>query len=180
MSVAVVAGALANKPGNGGEAWVRMSWARGLARLGFDVWFIESISDPGGSPAELERSAPVRFFRDVTEANGFAGRRALRAGDRLLHVSPAEWEDLADACGLLVNISGHWRPDPWFERIPVKVYVDLDPGYTQIWAERGLLGDQLERHDAHYTVGLAVGTSACDLPVDGVDWRPILQPVVLD
>ena len=30
----VVAGALAAKPGNGGEAWVRLSWVLGLRRLG--------------------------------------------------------------------------------------------------------------------------------------------------
>ena len=34
MTTVVVAGALANKPGSGGEAWVRMSWVRGLGQLG--------------------------------------------------------------------------------------------------------------------------------------------------
>ena len=34
MSVVIVAGALANKPRNGGGAWERFSWATGLKRLG--------------------------------------------------------------------------------------------------------------------------------------------------
>ena len=40
MSIVLVAGAIANKPFNGGEAWVRLSWARGLARMGHDVWLV--------------------------------------------------------------------------------------------------------------------------------------------
>ena len=75
MTTVVVAGALANKPGNGGEAWVRMSWARGLARLGLDVWFVETLS--GAAVEDPGRARALRFFEDVTAANGFADRRPL-------------------------------------------------------------------------------------------------------
>ena len=37
MTVVVVAGALANKPGQSGEAWVKLSWIRGLQRLGIEA-----------------------------------------------------------------------------------------------------------------------------------------------
>ncbi len=37
----VVAGAIASKPRNGGEAWVRLSYVRGFRRLGLDVAFVE-------------------------------------------------------------------------------------------------------------------------------------------
>src|SRR5207248_11727250 len=43
MTLAVVAGALGNKPWNGGNAWTRLSWLLGLRRLGFDVRFAERI-----------------------------------------------------------------------------------------------------------------------------------------
>jgi hypothetical protein len=45
VATALVSGALANKPGNGGNAWSRISWIRGLGRLGFDIWFVEQIDD---------------------------------------------------------------------------------------------------------------------------------------
>jgi hypothetical protein len=60
-----------------------------------------------------------------------------------------------------------------------RAYVDLDPGYTQIWHDQGHplgLGD----HDLHFTVGLNVGKPGCDVPTAGLEWRPILQPVVPD
>ena len=37
MATVLVGGAVANKLHNGGEAWVRLSWIRGLQQLGFDV-----------------------------------------------------------------------------------------------------------------------------------------------
>ena len=45
MRVAV-AGALAAKPRNGGEAWVRLSYVLGLRRLGLDVAFVEQLERP--------------------------------------------------------------------------------------------------------------------------------------
>jgi hypothetical protein len=65
------------------------------------------------------------------------------------------------------------------ERARYAAYVDLDPGYTQLWSVQGHdLG--LAGHDLHFSVGLNVGSRRCALPDAGVRWRPIRQPVVLD
>lgn len=185
MTVAVVAGALANKPGNGGEAWVRPSWVRGLARLGLDVWLVESLAsdaavDAEGRTVPAEASVNARFFREVTGAFGLADRALLLVDGRPVETDASTWRDLGDACRLLVNISGHLESDAWFEGIPLRVYVDLDPGYTQVWHRRGLLGETIGRHHAHYTVGANVGRPGCGVPDDGIDWRPIRPPVLLD
>ncbi|HSR40963.1 MAG TPA: hypothetical protein VLL48_02295, partial [Longimicrobiales bacterium] len=74
----IVAGALANKPRYGGEAWVRLAWALGLEALGFEVLFLEQL--PAGArqgPAEGEYDPRVRFFEDVCEWSGLSGRAAL-------------------------------------------------------------------------------------------------------
>ena len=59
--IAIVAGALANKPYNGGAAWTRLSWVQGLQQLGFDVWFVEE-KDLGPEEAG---DASVAFFDNV-------------------------------------------------------------------------------------------------------------------
>ena len=180
MTTVIVAGALANKPGNGGEAWVRMSWARGLARLGFDVWFVEALTSDRGDGIAGPDPRAMEFFDAVTRANALGDRSVLVVDGVVRGLDPEEWDALADDCALLVNISGHLEPDEWFHRIPHRAYVDLDPGYTQIWDSRGLLGDQVSAHTDHYTVGLNVGRPGCDLPTGDVRWRPTLQPVVLE
>ena len=181
MRTVVVAGALANKPGNGGEAWVRFSWVEGLRRLGLDVWFVEQLSSSAWSAADPD--APRRnidWFRRVVDRFGLSDRAVLVDTDRgrSLGPSPAEVNDVASSADLLVNISGHLR-GPLLSRFRRRAYVDLDPGYTQIWSVQGAaLG--LHDHHRHFTVGLSVGTSGCSVPDAGVAWIPLVPPVVLD
>ena len=68
MTTVLVSGALANKPGNGGGAWERLSWVVGLRRLGLDVYFIEQLDNAA------EPSANLDWFRTVTQWFGVADR----------------------------------------------------------------------------------------------------------
>ncbi len=185
MTRIAVAGALANKPGNGGEAWVRLSWVLGLRRLGFDVCFIEQIS-PGscvgadGEPARVEDSANLAYFRRVVDRFGLGASSCLVRddGSRVTGMTEAELREYADTAVVLINLSGHLTHPPLLDRFPTKVYVDLDPGFTQYWHASGQpLG--LEAHDHHVTVGTNVGTPGCPIPTGGLAWRAVLPPVVL-
>jgi hypothetical protein len=187
MTTLVVAGALANKHRHGGSIWVRMSWAEALRALGFEVVFVEQIAaadcvDAAGRRAPFAESANAATFRAVTSAFGFGGRAALVCADdgRVLGMERDELLERLGEAALLVNISGHLHWRPALERLPLRVYVDLDPGYTQIWHAGGDPGAGLDGHELHFTVGANVGTPACELPTGGVRWRPIRQPVVLE
>ena len=78
MATVVVAGALANKPANGGAAWTRLSWALGFKRLGYSVYFVEQISpsictDSSGVPSDVADSVNLAYFTAITEEFGLAG-----------------------------------------------------------------------------------------------------------
>jgi hypothetical protein len=171
LAVVVVAGALAAKPGNGGEAWVRLSWVLGLRRLGFDAWLLEEVDE--------ETAAAGRPFFERTVAAAGLDKRAL-----LLVAGEAEgWREaaeLADEATALVNVSGNLRDAELLARFARRAYVDLDPGFTQIWQAQGQLGDQLDRHDRHFTVGLNLRAPDCEVPADGFEWVPLPPPVLLD
>src|SRR5262245_63907814 len=136
MPLIVVAGALANKPGNGGAAWTRLSWALGLRRLGCDVYFFEQIgdcTDAAGAACEFDRSINLAYFTDVTDRFGLDGRVALfseREG-RCAGLSWSEAAAIADAADLLINISGHLTLDALKPRFRRRAFIDQDPGYTQ-------------------------------------------------
>lgn len=170
MTTVVVSGALANKPGNGGEAWVRLSWVLGLARLGCEVWFVEQIADAA--------PAAVRWFEDVAARFGLTGRAALVEAGGAVIAGPQAGELEAAIAGadLLLNISGNLSAEPLLALARRRAYLDLDPGYTQVWQRSGALGNLLERHDHLLTVAL----SQRALPDDGLRWRPVAPPVVLD
>ena len=185
-ATALVGGALANKPGNGGAAWTRLSFVLGLRRLGFDVVFVEQISpttcrDHAGRPAPLPGSANADFFRRVVRRFGLEDRAALvdEETGRTVGIPADEVLAAADDARVLVNLSGHLRWHRVLDAVPHRVFVDLDPGYTQAWHEAGL-DVNLAGHDTFCTVGANVGTPASSIPTGGITWHPIRQPVVLD
>lgn len=186
MRTIVVAGAIANKFRNGGEAWVRLSWIRGFQRLGYRVCFVEQI-DPAacvgddGEPAPFERSATRAYFERVMEQFELTGSAALVLGngDATSGLAYSEVLELAAEAELLVNISGHVHSAEILEAARRKAYVDLDPGFTQFWAAQGNTGARLANHDVYFTVGENIGTPGCTIPTGGLDWRPLPPPVVL-
>jgi hypothetical protein len=168
----VVAGALANKPGSAGEAWVRMSWVRGLERLGLDVRFVEEAAEPD----EVE----VEWFRSVVAEFGVRGRASLLTEDGAVEGPGADELQAIAADSTLVNISGHLVLPSLFGAFRRRVMVDIDPGFTQFWHAQGLAGARVDGHDVHFTIGERIGSPGCPIPTSGVDWRPVRQPVVLD
>ncbi len=174
MAVIVVAGALAAKPGNGGEAWVRLSWVLGLRRLGFDAWLVEEAD------AATARRGREHFATTI-ERHGLTARAVLvEPGQASGPLARADLADLAADAIALVNVSGNLRDRDLLTPFARKAYVDLDPGFTQIWNAQGHLGDQLGEHDIHFTVGLNLGEASCSLPADGIRWLPLPPPVLLE
>jgi hypothetical protein len=166
MTTVVVGGALADKPGSGGEAWVRMSWVRGLQLLGLDVWFVEDAS-----PA-----ADRDYFRSVVEEFGIADRASLLVDGGLV-AGPDPFAVAEDA--VLVNISGNVATPDLFRRYRRRVYVDIDPGFTQVWHAQGLPGARVAGHEAHATIAENIARPGCLIPSAGVEWFAVRQPVVL-
>jgi hypothetical protein len=149
-----VAGALASKSGSGGEAWVRLSYALGFRRLGCDVHLAEEAP---GAPPEA-----VAYTRAVADRFGLDYRPAVEA----------------EGGDLLVNVSGNVRSDEVRARFGRTAFVDIDPGFTQFWHERGI--EQIPGHDVYFTIGANIGTGSCSIPTCGLEWRPTRPPVVLD
>lgn len=162
MMRVIVAGALANKPWQGGEAWVRLSWVLGLRELGCDVHFAEQFS-PGADAAYFERVVAA-FGIDATLIGAHDSRRL---------------EEFADGADLLVNISGHLTHAPVFERVARRAYVDIDPGHTQLWHSQGSGAARLDGHDVFFTIGENIGEPECAIPDCGLRWHKVRPPVVL-
>ena len=175
VATVVVAGAIANKPRSGGEAWVRLSWLRGLERLGLDVRLVEELTSTEGDGA-----AGVAYFREVVDRFGLQGSATLLVGgesvagtglDDLLALAPS---------AALVNISGHLSHPRLFAAFRTRVFVDIDPGFTQFWHAAGNAAARVEGHDVHFTIGENIGTRGCPIPTGGIRWRHVRQPVVLE
>jgi hypothetical protein len=175
----IVAGALANLPFWGGAAWTRLSWINGLRRLDCDVLFVEQLQSARDEPQTTES---VAYFGSVMRSSGLGDRCCLldSAGGVLHGMGVGELSEFARDADLLVNITGHLGDGPIKNVVRVRAYVDLDPGYTQLWLAGGRQGMRLEHHDRYFTVGVNIATSGSGIPSSGIQWLPTVQPVVLD
>jgi hypothetical protein len=157
----LLAGMVAGDPAQGGATSAILQYLHGLRRLGHDVLLVEPVP-------EL-RPDVVRYFE------GLGLERAFLLAGR----PPREVVEFARSADVLLDVSGMLRDETLLERIAVRVFLDLDPAFNQIWAAQGIdLG--LDAHTHFATVGCALGLDDCAVPTLGRDWIPTVPPVVLD
>jgi hypothetical protein len=170
----IVAGALAQRPQRAGHAWLFVHWMIGLRRSGYRVLFVDRMSPDFGDVAK-----GVQWVRDVMRSSGFDDAWSVLLDDGTTAGQPrAEVMDRARGA-LLLNFMGYLDDDEMRSVVARRVFLDLDPGFTQSWRAEGL-ADLLGDHDVFATVGLNVGAPDCLVPDVGVEWIPTLPPVDVD
>jgi hypothetical protein len=177
----VIAGALAQRPSIGGHAWVFLQYLLGLRRLGRQVLFIDWL-EPRLCGGPVEESANAAYLRSVMERFGFGGHFSLldRSDGHAAAGLPRE-EVLRRARGsaLLLNIMGYLDDEEILAAVPRRVFLDIDPGFGQMWRELGL-ADPFSGHDDFVTIGERIGRPDCSIPTCGLDWIATRPPVVLE
>jgi hypothetical protein len=179
----VVSGMIAAVPAQGGATWAVLQYVLGLRELGHEVYFIEQVAGdalrPGG--VRLSNSDNARYFASIMAAFGLDGRCALivSKGEETVGLTHAECARVVRDADLLVNLSGLLTRPEFVEPIPVRLYVDLDPAFTQLWQGVEGIDMRFGCHTHFATVGWWIGSPGSDLPDCGVSWIPTLQPIVL-
>jgi hypothetical protein len=180
----VLAAALAHRPGRGGHAWFVLNWLLGLRRLGYRTLFVDRVTSdmvgPGsGGPADT--AAALRWLHDVCDPFGLGDDVAVLTDGGTVLEGPTRGDLLAlvrDSAGL-IDVMGFCADPEVLAAAPVRVGLDIDPGFGQIWAADGL-ADPFADHDRLLTVGLNVGRPGCGVPDLGRTWTTTLPPVVLE
>lgn len=176
----VIAGALAQRPGYGGHSWVFLQYLLGFRRLGFEVVFVDWLSEEmcGGPVGESEGA---RYLRTVMERFELGGDYALldERGESVAGIDRAGLRDRLAHCSFLLNVMGYLDDEELLAAAPRRVFLDIDPGFAQMWRDLGL-ADPFAGHDVFVTIGENVGRPGCPIPTCGIDWVRTRQPLVLD
>ena len=183
----IIAGALAAHPlGASGNTWAFLQYVLGFRRLGFDTYYVEHIANDNCindacRPVAFADSANARHFRDAMARYSLTDHAALLHWDGVEHVglSHTDVERLARETALFVNISGRFHLASILGAARRRLYLDLDPGFAQIWQQQYGVDMNLRGHDLYVTVGLNLGAAGCPLPTCGLEWHTTLPPVVL-
>jgi len=73
----------------------------------------------------------------------------------------------------------NWRPE--YEKPSRRVFIDVDPGFTQITLDNGDKGwlEGVAKAERHFTYGQRIGQPDCPIPQTGGPWLKTLPPVFL-
>ena len=174
----------------GGVTWDYIQYVLGFLRLGHDVWYLEDTSTWAYDPVKQEASADclhnVAYLERVM--------REFDLGDRWLYRNGADGtyfgvkdestaEKIIASADVLANVSGAcWLREPT-AAIPLKLFLDGDPMFTQIALATGVRAEVTERiaaHERHFSFGMNIGLPGCRVPEVGLHWRPTVQPIAVD
>ena len=159
-----------------------LQYVLGLRELGHDVYFVEPIAPRRLRPAggSLRSSANASAFREIVRQFGLQAKAALLLRDAPDTVGcPYEsLRSVASRADLLINISGVLADRSLLDPIPVRLYLDVDPVFNQLW-HLSAVDVGFDRHTHFATIGLGLGDDACSIPTCERTWIPTRQPIVL-
>jgi hypothetical protein len=180
----IVGVGIASHPLNAaGNTWAFLQWVLGFRLAGWDVWMVEDVSpakciDAQGQTCAPANSANLAHWNATVTEFGLQDRATLLFSGESPELP--ELLQFARDADFLFNISGHFRQKGVLAAVPERVYVDLDPAFTQIWAEVYHSDMNFDPHDKFVSIGRHLGKKECRAPLAGRHWLPVGVPVVLD
>jgi hypothetical protein len=174
----LLSGMVAGDPGQGGATWAVLQYLAGLRELGHEVVLVEPVA----AEALVPGGAVVSYFDSLPLPKGGAALMAVGGegapGPETVGIDYRDLVAFAREADLLLNISGLLRDERLLEPIATRAFLDLDPGFNQVWeATDAAMGFALHTH--FVTVGGLVGSEGCPIPTLGREWIPTLPPVAL-
>jgi hypothetical protein len=176
-----ISGSLAQKPGLAGHTWVFLNWVLGFRRLGYDVVFVDWLS-PEMCGGRVEKSENVVYLRSVMREFGLADSFSLldkSTGQAVAGLSREDVVRRARDSAFLLNVMGYLDDEEILGAATLRVFLDIDPGFGQMWCELGL-ANVFAGHDRFVTIGENIGRRDCAIPTCGLDWITTPQPIVLE
>jgi hypothetical protein len=181
MARIVVAGYMLRHP-VAGNLLAFFHYLLGLHRLGHEVAYIEesgwpySCYDPASCDWRDHPHSGLRIVRELAADHGMDIPVCWVNRDSG-QVDGAEWEEVKRMLGeadLLLNVGGVcWLPE--FRRCRRRALIDMDPFFTQV---AQFAAKVLHDYHVHFSYGANIGRPACTIPTGGIDWIPIVPPVV--
>jgi hypothetical protein len=176
-------GIMSDYPLGGGYAWIPLQYCLGLRKLGHEAYLVDDLGLINGAGRRRRLELYSTHFPKLVDLFGIGDISTFifNPGDTTGYVfSNNNLREVCQDADLLINISGNIGAREIVERSKRRVYVDLDPFFTQTWAAAYGCDFHFDEYDLFFTVGLAVGRPNCLAPTLGLQWHPLVQPVVLD
>jgi hypothetical protein len=166
-------GMVAGDPEQGGATWSILQYVLGLRALGHEVRLVE--------PVDRLDPRVVSYFGRLVADFDLEGEAALlvRGSQETVGIPYEELTAWAAAADVLFNVSGMLRDEELVGPPPLRVFLDLDPAFNQLWHAVDGIDMGFDLHNRFATVGLGLGEPECPVPTGDREWIKTLPPVFL-
>ena len=193
-SLKIIVGGYIGLYPTGGATWDYIQYPLGLRMLGHDVYYIEDTSQYPVYQLEKDSwddcSHSVKYLANAMNEAGMADRWAYRdvATGKLFGMSEQKLRSVLEETDVLFNVSASTVLRHEYSHIPVKIFIDTDPMFTQYQyyltqqaggtvASKSL--EFMKAHNLHFTFGLNINSSDCRVPKFDFTWYSTVKPICL-
>ncbi|ACD84514.1 Conserved hypothetical protein [Methylacidiphilum infernorum V4] len=160
-----------------------LHWACGFRNLGWDVALLEELSveslpQDGQGDKRQKLQLCLEHWQNILSLFGFEDHSTILIDGKAKDLE--KFLLFAKESLFLLNISGLVRSRSVLSTFKKKVYLDLDPGFTQVWAKGYGCDMNLEGHDLYFSIGLTLEEDDKKVPSTGLKWHPTFPPVSLE
>jgi len=185
----IVTGLIAQHYTLAGVSWDYIQYCIGLKQLGHDVYYFEDSGEwpynfDGGKNGDdwVEKDC----LKNIIYLKSLFDRYEL--SDRWAYFFPltSEWYGMSDlkrnevlqTADILINVSGTLEKPENYGSIKRLVYIDSDPGFTQVKLKlsQGDFFKRIAAHHCHFSFGESLPSNLKD---DQYDWKPTRTPIIL-
>jgi len=183
----IIAGYIVGGP-LGGLSWHHLQYVLGLHKLGYNVLFVEDSDDypscynPQTNELSQDPAYGLQFINELFKNYDLQHNWAYfhQPSDYWYGVSKRKVYDFISKADLFVNLSGVNPLREEFLKIPIRVFIDTDPVFTQVrHLTESVAFNRAKKHNLFFTYGENFGKLNCSIPDDGFNWQPTRQPVFL-
>lgn len=178
-------GAVAQTVRQPGLSWFHLQFLVGFRRLGYEVILVDHLdaadcTDAAGRPTDFPASIQRAGFLELLRRFDLESCVSLTVdqGATVLGIPRPALIERARGAECLINVMGVCRDQAILDAVPRRVFLDIDPGFPQMWRALGQR-DVLAGHDRFATLARRIGRPDCTIPTCGLDWITLPQPVVL-
>lgn len=164
-----------------------IQYVLGLRDLGHDVLYLEDTGtwyyDPDTDSMVDDIAVPLQIldktmdFFNLKDNWTFIDHNGIEHG-----LTGKKFDDYLATADVFINVTGAGIIKDNYLAIPVRIYLDTDPGFIHIRVSNGEKKDieHLKRHNKYFSFGFNIGKPKCNIPTSGFHWSPTCQPIYLD
>jgi len=187
-SMTIILAGTIGRSGLGGQAWISLQYLLGFRALGHEVFYLEDCGDTtrvwDWEKAEwnYEPDYPAAYVNACLAPFDLGDRWIYRTDTTARGMALERFKEVCAAADLLILRATplwNWRTE--YDLPRRRIFIDVDPGFTQITLANGDQGwiNAIAKAERHFTFGQRLGAADCPIPQTGGPWLKTLPPVFL-